>query len=232
MAILSFLTSLEIELKTHHVFYFILLLAIGSFLYTVYGENIASPSIDLSSKSYLGSLNFLEQIEDQMSVAFEEFTKNELFQQLGTLLTFLYGMTPSVIPVPNEIFMSAVILAQDTIQDQIDNAVFLILLTSIAGFIGDSLVFFGAKYHLHKLFGHEQKDDLEESHMFNRYGVAVFLFSPSFWFAGGLAELPLLYAGYIQTSYQKMAPFLFVGNLIRGIWGGIILLSMLNLLQI
>lgn len=228
---MAFLNIFENEIKSHYIFYIIIFVAIAMFLFTVYDKNLIEPSSDFSSENYLGTLDFLNSLEIETTKSFAIFTQNETFQRIGVLLTFLYGMTPSVIPVPNEIFMSAVILAQDTVEEQIDEAIYLIIITSIAGFIGDSLVFLVSKYHLHKLFGHEQKPELEESHVFHRYGVVVFLITPSLWFAGGLADLALIYAGYVQVSFRKLAPFLLAGNIIRGIWGGIILLGVLNLLS-
>jgi len=219
------------DFQHHHLFWGITITIIAVGLFIFYNNILDNPimDIDISQVDDIPILNSIEQI---LTPIFEEFTRNEIFQQLGVLITFLYSATPSIIPVPNEVLMAPLILAQPTAQQQLDQAIFLIILTSIGGFLGDSAVFFISKFHLHRIFHRDAPDVPDEDDKFNKYGVVIFLFSPSLMIGAGLAEVPLVIAGHKQYSFLRIAPFLLGGNLIRGFWGGILLLSFLGFLSI
>ncbi len=217
------------DFKHHHLIWGIVITILAVGLFVLYNNILENPVMDFENFQ-VDDIPILGDFEKFLTPIFVEFTKNEIFQQLGVLITFLYSATPSVIPVPNEVFMTPVILAQPTPQMQLDQAIFLIIITSIGGFIGDSAVFFVAKHHLHKIIRRDKPDEPDEEDKFNKYGLMIFLFSPSLMIGGGLAEVPLIIAGHKQYSWFRIAPFLFGGNMIRGTWGGLILLSVLGLL--
>lgn len=222
--------SVEFEFQSHHFLYIVVLIGIGLVLVATYQSYMDIPSVGITIHDFTDISRLWGSWEGQIISAFEEFTNNEFFKQLGVVITFLYSMTPSLIPIPNELFMTPLVLAEPTHEEQFNQVIFLIVLTSIGGFIGDSLMFLGAKYHIHKIFKSEKLDDMDSNHWFHKFGIVIFLFTPSLWFAGGLAELALAIAGYAQVDFKKIAPFIFAGNFIRGIWGGIIFLSVLGLL--
>lgn len=224
------LNNIELEFKAHHFLYVVVAVFISISLIVLFQQLQDAPATDIKIIDFTGFDDFWGGLESELTIQFEAFTENEIFKRLGVVITFLYSMSPSVIPIPNELFMTPIILAEPTPDEQFNQAVFLIILTSVGGFIGDSLMFFGAKKHIHKIFRSDKKEELAEDHMFHKYGIVIFLGTPSLWFAGGLAEVALVFAGYAQTSFAKLAPFLLGGNIIRGIWGGLVFLSVLGLL--
>lgn len=227
---LVLMKKIKEEFQTHHILYVIIGGVILFAMLNMIDALKIDPATGITINDFIGGDNILTDIEVSMTLAFEEFTKNEIFRQAGVAITFIYSMTPSIIPVPNEVLMTPIVLAEPTPDEQFNQVIFLIILTSIGGFIGDSLMFMGAKRHIHKLIKSSKQDELEQNHWFHRFGMPLFLFTPSLWFAGGGAEISLIVAGYAQVDFKKLAPFLLGGNLIRGIWGGAIFLSVLGLL--
>lgn len=222
--------SIELEFQSHHILYVVVAVGLLIGFAHLYQELILTPATGLSIMEFTGLDGLYGSAEAELTLVFEEFTRNEIFKQLGVVITFFYSMTPSFIPIPNELFMTPLVLAESTQEAQMNQAIFLIILTSVGGFIGDFLMFNLAKRHVHKLVHTDKKDELEHNHWFHRFGVVMFLFTPSLWFAGGGAEVALVLAGYAQVDNKKIAPFLFGGNLIRGIWGGLLFVSVLGLL--
>ncbi|MCV0393643.1 MAG: hypothetical protein K5790_10215 [Nitrosopumilus sp.] len=222
--------SIELEFQSHHILYVIVFIGISILLFGMYQSFSTDPATGIGIMDFTEIERLWGDMEQKITVEFEKFTEHPFFKQAGTVITFFYSMTPSFIPIPNELFMTPLVLAEPTQEQQFNQAIFLILLTSTGGFIGDALMFSLAKRHVHKLVRRDKADELENNHWFHRFGVLMFLFTPSLWFAGGGAEVALVLAGYAQMDEKKLFPFLFAGNLIRGIWGGIIFLSFLGLL--
>lgn len=152
-------------------------------------------------------------IETQFNQTFGWLTNNPNFMNYSTIIIFLYAMTPSFIMLPNEALILPVVLASN---DKINTIVFLAVLSGIAGFFGDSLIYFLAK-HGYRLFKKKPIKMLDKKHWLHKHFVIIFLFSPWLLTFIGLAEVPLVIAGIKHIHYYRIALFLFIGNMVRSV---------------
>ena len=153
-----------------------------------------------------------ERFEQFWDPLIQATLQNPFYLKYGLVVVFLYGLTPNTIFIPNVSFWSPLYF------DAIDKENFLVMiitLTTISGFIGDTLIYFGAK-HGFKFFikNFKKKDEIRASHAFHKYHRLVFIFSPTIPI---LSEGALIFAAYSKLRYMKFAPFLLLGNTIKNI---------------
>jgi hypothetical protein len=159
----------------------------------------------------------------------DEFTHSVVFEKLGVLITFLYSMTPSFIPIPTEYFMWILISLQDKTQ-QFEYGIMLVIIAIIGGFIADFLILIGAR-NIHRLKKGWKKHEMKESHFYHKYGLPFFMITPSVSFLLiGLNEGLLIYAGHHHVKLEKILPYLVIGEIMRGMIGGIILFRFMGLI--
>ena len=88
--------SIEIEFQSHHILY--VLVAVGLIIgFTgMYQELVFTPASGLTIMDWIGADDLFGDAEEWFIGGFNEFSQNEIFQQLGVVITFGYSMTPSV----------------------------------------------------------------------------------------------------------------------------------------
>lgn len=143
---------------------------------------------------------------------------SSFYQSFGLLVVFLYAMTPSIIAIPNESFW--VPLYDKTPENLKSDLLSQIwILTTVGGFLGDSLIYFaskhGVKYFIkeEKLADKKMKKWVQRMHT-HRYWI--FILSPS---AFGIGDAALIFAGIHKYKYGHFALYLFIGNALRNTWG-------------
>jgi len=151
------------------------------------------------------------------------------------IITFLYSMTPSIIPLPNEAIYGIALESITDEAEKFNQLIFFIILTAIGGGIGDFIMFKIAKHHGHKVVGKlggskKKRAEFKFTKIYHHYGMLIYLVTPSLFFGFGIAEVSLVVGGYLQIPDRKILPFLFAGNFIRAIWGGMAILGLVTIL--
>lgn len=148
----------------------------------------------------------------------EEQIHTQLFQDYAPVFIFLYTAAPSAIPMPSEVLKTPVLLGSD---EPYGMAIFLIAISIGGGMFGDTLWFLLVRRGHHFQSAKEEHEELEEEHLFHKYGKFVFVVSPSIPF---VAELPLVFAAVTGMQYRIFAPWLLLGHSARAIIGMILLM--------
>ena len=149
----------------------------------------------------------------------------QIFQDYAPIFIFFYTATPSAIPIPSEVLKTPVLLGTD---DPGGMAVFLILISIAGGVFGDTLWYYLVRHGHHFQSAKEEHEELEEEHIFHKYGKLIFVGSPMIPF---VAELPLVFAAVTGMQYKIFAPYLILGHTIRSIVGMVLLLTGLGLAE-
>jgi len=146
-----------------------------------------------------------------------------IYMSFGLGVVFLYAMTPNAFFIPNVALWSPLFFQAE---DQQRFLVMIIFLTSIAGFIGDSIIYFGARRGMRFFIkGFRQKDAIKMSHLFHRFHRVLFIISPTIPF---LSEGVLIFAAFKKLSFEKFSPFLLLGNFVKNILEVLIFVSIMK----
>lgn len=145
-----------------------------------------------------------------LQTMFVEFTKTDLFHNFALFFVFLIAMSPSFQPLPNEVFVIPAYLSGVS-------ALFIVIAVGIGGFLGDSGLYF-LGHHIHKKIKGETKGKV--NHLLYQYKHFVYVASPTLFF--GLGDVIMIVSGIKHIPFKGIAPYLILGNFLRGIWGMIL----------
>ena len=145
---------------------------------------------------------------DTIMQMFTEFSASPLFQKYAVIFIAIYAGTPTFIAIPNEAFIVPFI---DGAIDRTSAIITVWVAVTVGGFLGDSLIYHLAK-HGYRFVTKQKKEALHHRKWFHRFGVYIFVISPSVVI---LADVILIYAGVKHLRYTRLAPFLAVGNGIK-----------------
>ncbi len=145
---------------------------------------------------------------DTIMQLFTEFSTSPLFQKYAVIFIAVYAGTPTFIAIPNEVF---IIPFFEGAIDQTSAIMTIWVAVTIGGFLGDTLIYYLAK-HGYRFITKQKKEALHHRKWFHRFGVYIFVISPSVVI---LADVILIYAGIKRLRYTRLAPFLAVGNGIK-----------------
>ena len=166
---------------------------------------------------------FHERIEQLWEPIIQATIQSPIYVSFGLGVVFLYAMTPNAFFIPNVALWSPLFFQAEDPQQFL---VMIIILTAMAGFIGDSIVYFGARRGMRFFIrDFRKKDAIKMNHIFHRYHRAIFIISPTIPF---LSEGVLIFAAFKKLSFEKFSPFLLLGNFIKNIIEVLIFVSIMT----
>ncbi len=165
----------------------------------------------------------IERLEQLWEPIIQATIQSPIYISFGLGVVFLYAMTPNAFFIPNVALWSPLFFQAEDPQKFL---VMIIFLTAVAGFIGDSIVYFGARRGMRFFIkGFRQKDSIKMNHLFHKYHRVIFVISPTIPF---LSEGVLIFAAFKKLSFEKFSPFLLLGNFIKNIIEVIIFVSIMT----
>jgi len=165
----------------------------------------------------------IERLEQLWEPIIQATIQSPIYVSFGLGVVFLYAMTPNAFFIPNVALWSPLFFQAEDPQKFL---VMIIFLTAVAGFIGDSIVYFGARRGMRFFIkGFRQKDSIKMNHLFHKYHRVIFVISPTIPF---LSEGVLIFAAFKKLSFEKFSPFLLLGNFIKNIIEVIIFVSIMT----
>ena len=146
------------------------------------------------------------------------------FAEIGILIVFALAVIPFM-PIPAEPIVIPLALAVD--EAERENLIWsLALLIGIGAFISHLIVYYLSREHLHKII--KRPNALTKNHWFHRYGVWTMLGIPSgSIFIPPLADSFMVVLGHYRANKMKLFSVIFVGELIRAYFIGIMLINLL-----
>lgn len=163
----------------------------------------------------------LIQSQEEILRLIQEFSKTELFQHYTLIFIAVFASTPSFFFMPNEaLTVPAYLLGV--------NPIAIIIAVGIGGFIGDALIFYFAHRLQNFLRRKKSKLDNRLSRLYRHKHIA-FLLSPSLFF--GLGDAILIIGAIRHVPFKGIAPYLFLGNLFRGIWSMLLVIYGIDLMK-
>lgn len=153
-----------------------------------------------------------ERLEQLWEPLIEATINSPIYVSFGLGIVFLYAMSPNAFFIPNVALWSPLFFQAEDTQKFL---VMIIFLTAIAGFLGDSIVYWGARRGMRFFItGFRQKETIKMNHLFHKYHRVIFIISPTIPF---LSEAVLIFAAFKKLSYEKFSPFLLLGNFVKNI---------------
>lgn len=139
-----------------------------------------------------------------------EFTKTDFFHQFGLLIVAIVAGSPAFASVPNEL-VTTPLYALGV------NPIYIVLAVGIGGFFGDVLLYYFGYHLLRRLTKGHHDRLLEVDNWVHNKGLIIYVASPFLFF--GLGDLIMIISGHQGVRLSKIAPFLFAGEILRGIVG-------------
>ena len=131
------------------------------------------------------------------------------YVMLGFIAIFLYELVPTVFRLLGTTGFFVGLLQEGI------NPMFLVIISSIGRLVGWYLLYLLGRF-IFRLFKGKNRDLAEAEHVLHKYRLIVFFLVPFFGFAG---DLVVVLAGHQRLGFIKIAPFLFISNVIRyAIW--------------
>ena len=147
-----------------------------------------------------------------------EIILNSAFGQFGALLIFFYGFLPQTFQLVS--ITGFIVRLLDT-----GFSPMVIILLGSGGILGGQFLLYTLGKYSYRLFKKQKKKLVSTEHIMHKYRSIIF-FSPVW--LGALGDLILILAGHQHTSFKKIAPYLFIGNLTKLGFGMLVLLAQLQ----
>ena len=121
-----------------------------------------------------------ERLEQLWEPVIQATINSPIYVSFGLGVVFLYAMSPNAFFIPNVALWSPLFFQAEDPQKFL---VMIIFLTAIAGFIGDSIVYFGARRGMRFFIrGFRQKETIKMTHLFHKYHRVIFVISSQVFF--------------------------------------------------
>lgn len=134
---------------------------------------------------------------------------SDSYVMLGFVAIFLYELVPTVFRLLGTTGFFVGLLQQGI------NPMILILFASIGRLVGWFLLYLLGRF-IFRMFKGRSKELADSSHFLHKYRLIVYFLVPFFGFAG---DLIVVLSGHQRIGFLKIAPFLFLSNVIRyAIW--------------
>jgi len=158
------------------------------------------------------NMEFIEFFDDFISVnpseTFQLFLEDN-FVKFGLSTIFLYEFIPSIFRIIGTSGFYVGLL------DSGVSPMMLILLTAIGKLGGQYLLYMLGRF-LFRIFKGGNKDLARADHLLHKYRIIIFFVIP---YIGTLGNIVMVIAGHERLGFARIAPILFVSNVIRtGTW--------------
>lgn len=146
----------------------------------------------------------IDSFQDSLFSLFEEG-----FTQFGILAAFVYGFLPVTLM---KLGITGIVVR---VLDLGVSPLFLVLFFALGRLIGQGILYGVGKY-TYRLFKGEHRALADAEHTFHKYKFLIYLGTP---LLGSLGDLIMLVSGHQRIGFMKIAPILYVGNVIStAIW--------------
>jgi len=154
----------------------------------------------LSLSTFIG----VDTFQDSISTFFEEG-----FAQFGILAAFVYGFLPVTLM---KLGVTGIVVR---VLDLGISPLFLILFFALGRLIGQGILYGIGKY-TYRIFKGEHRALADAEHILHKYKIIIYLITP---LLGSVGDLIMLVSGHQRIGFMKIAPLLYIGNVIgTGIW--------------
>lgn len=147
------------------------------------------------------NFNLMESLQ-----IFDSFTSSQLYQDLGLIFLFFIAMTPSIMFIPDEVFMLPLLAF---------NVGWFSLLMAVVGghFIGFLLLYY-LGHHADRLVNAKGKEQAKAKHWLHKWKHFVFFIVP---FTSVVGDLIMIYAGTQHIKLNNIWWILLPAVILRGI---------------
>lgn len=163
---------------------------------------------------FLGmSFNNLVTLSDFIGINNVQQTIFMLFQdgfsRFGILTVFLYGLLPITLM---KLSMTGIVVR---ILDLGASPLFLVLFFSL-GRLGGQAILYTVGRFVYRIFKGKDRELATTDHFLHKYKYLIYLVSP---LLGSVEDLVMLVSGHERIGFLKIAPLLYIGNVIStSIW--------------
>lgn len=131
------------------------------------------------------------------------------FARFGILTVFLYGFLPITLM---KLSMTGIIVR---VLDLGASPLFLVLFLSLGRLVGQAILYSVGRF-VYRIFKGKDRELATTDHFLHEYKYVVYLVSP---LLGSVEDLVMLVSGHERIGFLKIAPLLYVGNVIStSIW--------------
>jgi membrane protein DedA with SNARE-associated domain len=146
----------------------------------------------------------INNLQTSISMLFEEG-----FSQFGILAGFVYGFLPITLM---KLGITGIIVR---ILDAGVSPFFLVLFFSLGRLVGQAILYTIGRY-IYRIFKGKDKDIAGIDHLLHKYKYLIYVVSP---LLGSVNDIVMLVSGHERIDFKKIAPLLYIGNVISGaIW--------------
>lgn len=149
----------------------------------------------VSLDSFIGISSFQESI----SMLFEEG-----FAQFGILAAFVYGFLPVTLM---KLGITGIVVR---ILDLGVSPLFLVLFFALGRLIGQGILY-GIGRFVYRLLKGKNRELAVADHFLHKYKYLIYLLTP---LLGSVGDIIMLVSGHQRIGFMKIAPILYVGNVI------------------
>jgi len=149
----------------------------------------------VSLDSFIGISSFQESI----SMLFEEG-----FAQFGILAAFVYGFLPVTLM---KLGITGIVVR---ILDLGVSPLFLVLFFALGRLIGQGILY-GIGRFVYKLLKGKDRELATADHFLHKYKYLIYLLTP---LLGSVGDIIMLVSGHQRIGFMKIAPVLYIGNLL------------------
>jgi len=131
------------------------------------------------------------------------------FERFGILTVFFYGFLPITLM---KLSMTGIVVR---ILDLGVSPLFLVLFFSLGRLGGQAILYTIGRY-VYRIFKGKDRELATTDHWLHKYKYLIYLGSP---LLGGIEDIVMLVSGHERIGFLKIAPLLYVGNVIStSIW--------------
>jgi len=146
----------------------------------------------------------IDSFQDSLLTLFDEG-----FAQFGILAAFVYGFLPVTLM---KLGITGIVVR---VLDLGISPLFLILFFALGRLVGQGILYGVGKY-TYRLFKGQNRALADAEHTLHKYKILIYLATP---LLGSIGDLIMLVSGHQRIGFMKIAPLLYVGNVIStGIW--------------
>ena len=149
----------------------------------------------VSLDSFIGISSF----QDSIAMLFEEG-----FAQFGILAAFVYGFLPVTLM---KLGITGIVVR---ILDLGVSPLFLVLFFALGRLIGQGILY-GIGRFVYKLLKGKDRELATADHFLHKYKYLIYLLTP---LLGSVGDIIMLVSGHQRIGFMKIAPVLYIGNLL------------------
>lgn len=146
----------------------------------------------------------INSLQNSIFMVFEEG-----FNQFGILAGFVYGFLPITLM---KLGITGIIVR---ILDAGVSPLFLVLFFSLGRLVGQAILYTIGRY-VYRIFKGKDRDIAGMEHLLHKYKYLIYVVSP---LLGSVNDFVMLLSGHERIDFKKIAPLLYIGNVVSGaIW--------------